>query len=416
MKKYFPIKTSTACQLKWTWSSLYLYNGETNSCHRVQRSAIPENFDFHNTPKKIQDRQLMLQGLWPQGGCEHCQQVEAAGGRSDRQFQTEIPDLYPPELDIDTTAVHVTPRLVEVYLDNVCNMSCIYCEDKFSSRIHAENEKFGRFEYKNLVIDNISKRAENFDELQEKFWRWLDANYHEVYRLQVLGGEPFFQSQFETFMEFLESHANPKLEFNIVSNLKVSKDRLESTINRIKNLIRDKKIKRFDLTCSIDCWGAEQEYIRHGIDMEFWRKNFEYVCSQKWIKVNINQTITNLGMKSMPDLIEYVNEIRKTRDVEHYFQKVYRNPHMYPEIFGPEFFNSDFEKILAAMPDSTWQQKSAKDMMRGVQLEIQRHNKNNAEIENLYIFLEENDRRRGTNWKKTFPWLIEEFKKCGIAV
>lgn len=410
MKKYFPIKTPTACQLKWTWSSIYLYNGETNSCHRVQLSPIPEDFDFHNTPKKIQDRKLMLEGKWPQGGCEHCQRIEAVGGRSDRQFQTEVPDLSPPELDIDPTAVHVTPRLVEVYLDNVCNMSCIYCEDKFSSRIQHENEKFGRFQYKNLVIDNISTRATNFDEMLEKFWHWLDTNYLYVHRLHVLGGEPFFQSQFDTFLNFLESHSNPMLTFNIVSNLMVSRRKLESTVERIKKLILQKKIKQFDLTCSIDCWGPEQEYIRHGIDMATWQDNFEYVCSQKWIKININQTVTNLGIKTMPGLIEYINKIRKTRDIGHYFQSVHRNPHMRTEIFGANFFDSDFEKILAVMPEDTWQQKSAKDMMKGMQLEIQQHTRNNAEIENLYKFLEENDRRRGTNWKKTFPWLIEEFK------
>ena len=49
--KYFPIKTKTACQLKWAWSTLYLNNGETKSCHRTGQSELtPENFlNFHNT-------------------------------------------------------------------------------------------------------------------------------------------------------------------------------------------------------------------------------------------------------------------------------------------------------------------------------------------------------------------------------
>ena len=71
-QRYFPIKTETACQLKWTWSSLYLYEGTTNSCHRVAKTSLTtDTFDqFHNTPKKLADRRIMLDGEWPAGGCE----------------------------------------------------------------------------------------------------------------------------------------------------------------------------------------------------------------------------------------------------------------------------------------------------------------------------------------------------------
>jgi len=52
--KYFPIKTATACQLKWNWSTLYLHDETTASCHRTGWSPLTvENFDdFHNTEKK----------------------------------------------------------------------------------------------------------------------------------------------------------------------------------------------------------------------------------------------------------------------------------------------------------------------------------------------------------------------------
>jgi hypothetical protein len=58
----FPISTKTACQSKWTWSTIYLNQLSTASCHRV--NPVPfalEDFDnFHNVPKKLADRQLML--------------------------------------------------------------------------------------------------------------------------------------------------------------------------------------------------------------------------------------------------------------------------------------------------------------------------------------------------------------------
>ena len=65
--KYFPIHSDTACKLKWTWNTIRLYTGVTSSCHRVTGETVTaDNFaTFHNTPKKLADRELMLQGQWP---------------------------------------------------------------------------------------------------------------------------------------------------------------------------------------------------------------------------------------------------------------------------------------------------------------------------------------------------------------
>lgn len=410
MDRYFPIKTATSCQLKWTWSTIHLYTGETNSCHRVGATVVTsDDFDsFHNTPKKLSDRQLMLEGKWPQGGCEYCRDIEDAGGQSDRQFQLQIPGLVPPELEIDPTAVHVSPRILEVYLDNICNMSCIYCWDGFSSRIQQENHRFGEFVNGRVEIKNYAKPSADFESLVEKFWDWMEKNYHTLKRFHILGGEPFFQQSFERCLDFLETHKNPELEFNIISNLKVPKAKLEKFIDRIKKLVASRRIKRFDLTCSIDCWGEEQEYIRHGIDMNQWQQNFDYVANQSWIYLNINQTITGLGVKSIPELIEFINTYRKNREIGHYFMSCVNRPHLYPGIFGSGFFDKDFERILEIMPDNTWQQQQARKMMIGLQSEWNSHQRDQTALDDLEIFLNEIDRRRGLNWKKTFPWLAQE--------
>ena len=127
--KFFPIETDTACQLKWNWSTIRFYNGITSSCHRAGFDQLDvDNFDqFHNLPKKIADRKLMLEGKWPGGGCEYCKNIEDSGHKSDRHLHLTMPDQVPPELEYDLTAVEVTPQIVEIYFDNVCNMSCLYC-------------------------------------------------------------------------------------------------------------------------------------------------------------------------------------------------------------------------------------------------------------------------------------------------
>jgi organic radical activating enzyme len=408
--KYFPIVTDTACQLKWTWSTIQLYTGKTSSCHRVNGTNVaPENFSsFHNTPKKIADRKLMLAGQWPTGGCEYCKNMESSGGQSDRQFHLQVPDLSPPELDTDLTATHVTPRIVEVYLDNICNMSCIYCWDGFSSRIQNENEKFGKFESHGVTIVNTAVKHPQNTKLQTEFWAWLESNYQDLRRLHILGGEPFFQSQFETCLEFLESHNNPELEFNIVTNLKVSITKLTDFVQRVRKLLVQRKIKRLDITCSIDCWGDEQEYIRYGFNLEQWKQNFEYLVEQRWITLNINQTITGLGIKSMASLLEYINQHRVARKIGHYHMAVVNNQYFNPNIFGPGFFDEDFEKILQVMPDDEWQHQNSRNMMKTLQLQCNQNTRQEDQLIKLRVVLDELDRRRNLNWRVTFPWLVKE--------
>lgn len=412
--KFFPIKTETACKLKWAWSTIRLYTGGTSSCHRVSPSVVDVNdsiFDFHNTPKQLADRQLMLEGKWPSGGCEYCKNIEDAGGSSDRLLHLQIPNQIPVELGTNVNAVRVSPTIVEVYLDNVCNMSCLYCWDGFSSKIQQENIRFGDFSDRGVEIKNRAVVNPDLAKLKNKFWQWLDLNCSALERLHILGGEPFYQKDFAVCMEFLNSRANPDLEFNVVSNLNIQHDKFKKIILEIKKLVDTKKIKRFDLTASIDCFGKEQEYVRHGLDLELWKKNFEFLVNEKWIVLNVNQTISGLTIKTMPPLIDYINLHRQTRDIGHYFSTVVMtHKFLQPGIFGKDFFKEDFEAVLAAMQTDTEWNKKQKSYMTGIYSQLNSVDRDQETINQLEIFLDEIDRRRGLDWKQVFPWLVKEIQ------
>jgi hypothetical protein len=139
----FPIKTSTSCLLKWSWSTINMENCMSSSCHRVDYDPIdPDNFEnFHNLPAKVQAREAMLRGEWPGRGCEYCQHVENLGGLSDRLMTLERhhgADKIPPELFKNPVATEVTPTVLEVYFNNTCNLSCVYCGPKLSSKWNDE--------------------------------------------------------------------------------------------------------------------------------------------------------------------------------------------------------------------------------------------------------------------------------------
>jgi organic radical activating enzyme len=412
-EKTFPIKTSPACQLKWTWSTIRLYEGTTSSCHRTSKCNIDvDNFDtFHNTDAKVKDRQKMLSGEWPGRGCEYCKNIEDVGGKSDRLHHSSIPNLSPIELETDLTATIVTPKIIEVYFDNTCNLQCVYCWDGFSSKIQAENKKFGKFESEGVVLDNYATKVPDINALTDKFFEWLSKHHNGIKQFHFLGGEPFYQRQFDRLLDFFDDHPSPNLEFTIVSNLTVPQERIQSYIQRIKGMIGKKKLRRLDIMASLDCFGPEQEYVRHGVNLQQWKDNFEYLAKQRWVYLNFNQTHTGLTLKTAPELIQWVANLRKeyNRSIAHSFgDVVFSHSCLRPSIFGKGFFDKDFAKIYEAMKDygSEWQNAQMLGYMKGLQSKYNNSKRDYNEIKKLGVLLDEIDRRRNLNWKETFPWLI----------
>lgn len=406
----FPIKTKTACQSKWTWSTIWLNSLSSSSCHRVKASPVDlNNFDnFHNLPKKLDDRRLMLNGEWPSGGCETCRVVEEAGGWSDRQHNLNIRGLTPPELLTDPTAVSVSPKIVEIFAQNVCNLACVYCNGKLSSKIEQEGIKFGEFNKNNVRIPVITTPTSAAKEYFDKFIDWLDRNVQTLVRLHLLGGETFIQHELiNSVLDIIERRPNPQLELCVFSNLNVPDKYWNLYITRIRDLQRAGNIRVFDLTASIDCWGAEQVYVRSGLNLKKFEERFAWASEQgNWLRLNANQTITSMTIRTMPDLFNMINKYNKHRHIGHYFQFLTGLEYQHPDAFGYNFWADDFDRILNAMPTDTNEQREAIPRMIGMQRQLQQVSQHDYQrIGQLHTYLDELDRRRSTDWRSVFPYL-----------
>lgn len=424
-KKYFPIKKDPACQLKWNWSTIWVSEGKTNSCHRCLKVPIDlDNFDnFHNLPHKIKERKLMLDGKWPtienggSGHCNFCKAVEDAGGTSDRKSMLTIPNQYPKELDEDPTAVHVTPRVLEVFMNNLCNMKCVYCEPRESSLWNAELKKFGpmldengnTFSKDPLGVTTGYKPVEPHIKARQYFEKtldWVERNGHELQRLHLLGGETFYQSELQEMLDVLKKVKNRNLELNIVSNLMVKEETFKKYIEQIKELVFNKNIGRFDLTASIDGWGPEAEYARTGLKCEHWEKLFLHALKEKWIILNTNQTITSLTIKSIPLLMDKLNHYRTINPrINQRFSMVTNVLWFHPRVFGRKFWAEDIEKISKIAPIETDLDKITKKYLLGQFDQITNEEPNQFWIKKLKNFLDQLDQRRGTDWRKIYPYL-----------
>lgn len=411
----FPIKTATACQLKWTWSTVYLTTEKTASCHRTNHHKFDaEKFDFHNTPNKLRDRQKMLQGEWPDAGCEYCRNIEQAGGISDRLTNLDLIGVHAPiELDHDPTAIEVTPRILEIYFDNTCDLKCLYCGPHFSSAWEAESNKYGTFGKDGLIIESTWTKSNNIDRNKTKLFSWLSGNIDKLSALNVLGGEPTYQDELDQVLDLLDQHPAPHLKLQMFSNLNSKPGRLRSIVERVNGLINDDKLRELEITGSLDCWGPAQEYVRYPLNLDRWQENFEYLLDQSWVRLIVSSTVTPLTVKTLPDLLAKIKKWNETRTVYHYQNSVNAPSHMFIDIFG-DIFREDFNRALDLKLTRTPEEISSKRYLEGIAKQSYSRVPNVKEIKNLYLFLEEMDRRRKTDWRQTFTWLEDEFKKHEI--
>ena len=415
VNKRFPIHTATACQLKWSWSTVYLTTEKTASCHRTNHHKFDiDALNFHNTPEKIQDRERMLQGQWPVTGCEYCQDIEAAGGSSDRMTNLDFPGIHaPPELSDNSTATHVTPRILEVYFDNTCNLKCLYCGPHFSSLWDAENKRYGTFQRGDLVISDTFVKSTNIESNKQRLFEWIKTNSHHLTVFNILGGEPLYQQELDQCLDLFEAHPAPELKLQIFTNLNARPDRVQTLVERVKRLIDNNHLREFEITASLDCWGAPQEYVRYPLDLTVWERNFEYLVAQDWINLIINSTVTPLTVKTLPDLLSRINVWSKHRKIYHYQNSVNWPGYMFIDIFG-DIFQADFDRALELKPATTPEETASRNYLAGIARQSAHRGANVAEIQKLYDFLNEMDRRRGTSWPTTFPWLVSEFNKHNL--
>lgn len=132
-------------------------NGVKPCCLYVYESPVMfktvEEYLNSTELKKLQQHFLTEDTLPP--GCKDCQEVEDANQLSIRQHKNK----YFASKHLDKTNI----QELDLFVSNVCNLSCIMCEPKFSSAVGAEHIKLGvidqvyNFDQTDCVLDTIEK-------------------------------------------------------------------------------------------------------------------------------------------------------------------------------------------------------------------------------------------------------------------
>lgn len=406
-QRYFPIKQDPACLLKWSQVSLYLWENNSSSCHRNIGMKIPDDFDFNNTPITLEHRRKMLSGQWPSDGqgCEHCRDQEAYGGVSDRlqHLSNEENQRYvPQELYSDATQTRVKPTQLSVHFNNRCNLKCLYCGPNLSSSWVKENLKHD--ENKDYGIDPWELDA-TYKQRLEKFYSWMEENYSSLKAFDILGGEPFIQTECFDCIDWMIAHPNLECDVEIYSNLQVKPELFKRGMQKIRKLAST--VREVIIVGSIDCYGPASEYIRHGHDWATFEENWLYLLNEcPEVKPNMNWTVSTLSIPYTADLVKKVIEWKKVRYVSVNYNKCVDPDIFDPHIMPPGTYKKYFDELLE-LNEKMYKEgnEGYKQYVRGIFNEIDASPAQPDKIQKLKDRLSLLDSRRSTDWRKTFPWL-----------
>ena len=304
-------KSDFFCPAKWNELYLYLNHGNSNSCshpipHQIPQDLLHDPAVLHNTPHKLQQQQLMLDGHRPDE-CHMCWHIEDSDPTaiSDRLIRSERWQNYIPDLKIDP---HYVPPFIEVVFDNYCNLSCSYCDSGQSSswaaKIHRDPLLLAtdqRQLYSKIHITPGTTKSEYLD----AWLKWWPEIRNQVQVIKVSGGEPLISKNFWKFVDSMGSAPNLKLCIN--SNLSVDQYHLRKLAEISVNF------KEISIAASLDATEKIAEYARQGLNYELFMNNFQYWCSQTPpnCSIYLQSTVNVLNVWGLTDKFDLGVSMRK---------------------------------------------------------------------------------------------------------
>jgi organic radical activating enzyme len=433
------------CLAKWKQVSLHLTTGHTNSCYHpplhkiriedIQRSAS----GIHNTEHKKQQRKSMLEGTRP-GECSYCWTMEDNGKLSDRHYRSGEPWASQDFEKIvsapwDQDAV---PSYVEVNFNSACNLKCSYCSPQFSSSWMDEAEREGAFPTATPHNDPayfsgdrrpIPNREDN--PYVDAFWAWWPTLYPELEHFRMTGGEPMMDRNTYRVFDYVLANHNPKLHLNITSNFSVEEKLWQKYKAYVKQLCEGERIEHFMQYVSVDAWLDKAEYIRNGLDFKLlWNRVNEFLSEIPGrSSVTFIVTMNNLSVTSLQELMQGILELRQK--YSNTYQRVWfdtpvlRTPTWQSMQLLPESYVDHLTTVWDWMkPNIETEEtrfKGFKDyelhrLDRDIAWMRDGKNLNPAYVaqqkSDFYRFFSEHDRRRDTDFLKTFPEMTAWWKEC----
>jgi hypothetical protein len=432
--------------------TLHLHIGHNHSCHHPQTHKIStteidrDPSALHNTRYKKERRREMLEGKKP-SECDYCWGVEDNSNQfSDRHFKSAEPWAY-PQLD-KIKDMHwrdnINPSYVEVSFSNACNFKCSYCAPPFSSKWMEEIEQHGAYPTSDKFngLDHFKHSGRipipqnEHNPYVEAFWEWWPELYQDLHTFRITGGEPMMHKDTMKVLDYIIDSPSPNrnLCLSINSNLGVPESLYQKFREKFKIISDRELVKELIIFTSCDGYGEQAEYIRNGmVYNQLMDRIDDLLYYIPRLTVDIMSTYNILSVPSYKKLINDVYDLKAkhTNAIRYYKQ---------PLLLDASYLRYPNHQSITLLDQKEWESEFFEQAQLMDFYDLTRTDQNTfgySDVEvvkirriydyfmgdvdefarehhrkDFYKFFSEHDKRRGTDFCKTYPELADFYHKC----
>jgi hypothetical protein len=255
------------------WKSLYIEKKSKNTigvgfCCQNQVVYIPANIE--ELRSTIEKKQHDFKNNSEPTQCNNCWRIEKTGSPSRRHASIDWFDNNQIDNNTDNKLISL-----DWNSENVCNLACISCGPKYSSR--------WRQEILNYSFNNLSSEKYINNLKDNKFWKSLDLRH--LKRLYFNGGEPLMNSDHKEILSHLR-------EIGQLSELELSYNTNGTIIPNDEVLDYWKNVGLLRISISIDATTQAFDFIRWPAKWEQILTFIEFINQQSFnIIIDITCTV-----------------------------------------------------------------------------------------------------------------------------
>jgi hypothetical protein len=275
---------NTFCSKAWSDVNIDFAQRNVRHCCKSVGEAMPQQLDatFFNASPGILERREALHAGVEHAQCEHCWSSyrQSGGAYRDNHNVGKIQPI----------------KFVEVKLDNLCDMSCLYC-DQYSSHKIAQR----------LGIKQSVLQADEQD--YTVFLDWLQT-LEDPYTLSFLGGEVTYSKNFRKFVELmLQKLYKQDMFIAVMTNantLPKQQQKFFELLDRFPNNWR------VIVVISNESTGKVSETVRDGLNWQRFENNVrDYFARTQLEFIGLCPTLSALTVDHFSDYMYWAGELAR---------------------------------------------------------------------------------------------------------
>jgi len=365
------------CIMPWTGISTEASGGYRPCCWMDGTHLYRGSIDDYETSKYLSDmKEDFLEGRYP-STCNRCKWNDENDMVSKRQRENK---KWLEKNNIEDYAV-TNYSIIDLRLNNKCNLLCVSCGPKSSSSIFEEVEQnqdkhLTHYKFIYNKVKNMNLSTPYSDEEVDK----LIERINPTSRVYFTGGEPtLVKPAFRVLEKMLEKGYNKDVPIEFNSNFQALNKKWIEQLKQFKGLMMP----------SIDAVGSQAELIRYGSKWEDVDYNFRYFFKEcTGFRIKIWPTISTLNILYIKDIINWAESFESDR-IEISLDNRLSAPAWLDIKNMPDSLKDKARTYLSDDPRFS-------DILRHLN-EVS----NVAEQKNFIINMDKLDAIRNTNWRET---------------